>query len=454
MDIGADSQKIGSMGEGTDFFKSPHLSTSEDDSYYQKIRPTTTLDSSSPITYEFSTDDNHYFDISNCFHFLKFKIMKGDRITEIPAPAAGAADGDDQLVAPISYFANTCFENVELYLNSDLIETTNNLYPYKSYMQTVLSFGTEVKKGQLAAAGYFEDTDSHDSNAIRSTMHQDACLNKGLRERYKLTRCSKPFTLIAPLHLDLVNQKRYIQNRTSVKIRMSRSDPKFALLANANNKTFSFTIQEAYLMVRMVKPAPQLRAAVEEILESGSKLAEWPFKAIEMRYFSFPANSNVMSETSLYSGNLPNRFCLGLVKTEALNGHWQKSALRFDHCNISEMDVRVNGQCITSDPIKLNIAQNDHILPYFWAHQNTGGFLNNEALISYDQFVKGYNLFVFDITADKEHGPDLFHPPKNGVISIDIRITDPPDTGYSLIGLFEKEKILTCDKDRHYKIKG
>lgn len=444
-----------SLNNATDFFTTPPVMLSEEESYYMKVFPITSIDNQAPLIYEFDIDDGHYADLNNCFHYLRMRIMKSDRTTEVTAPGNNdqgnpIADGNNQLVAPINYFGNTLFQNVELYLNGELVESSNNLYPYKSYLQAFLSYSGECKKSQLAVAGYYADTGGVDTDAIRNRMNNEACENEGLLKRFKLARYSTPVTTISPLHLDFSTQQKYLQNRTHVKIRLSRVDAKFGLISSANNGNFSFIFQRAYLLVRMIKPRESLRLAVEEALTTTD--AKYPVKKCEMRFYTFSGTSNSLHEPNLYSGHLPTRIALGLVETAALDGHFQKSPFNFKPFNVNEVNLKVNGKSITNDPIKIDLANSDYVLPYFWLYKGTGGFLDNESIVNYEEYKNGNFLYVFDLTEDGDHGLDEYHQPKSGVISIDIRTSPAANHPLALVAMFENEIIITCDKDRNYKV--
>jgi len=441
-----------SLGEGTDFFTHPPIGLSEEENYYMKIHPTSSIDNNAPLIYEFDVDDSHYADLSNCYHYIKYRIMQGDRVSAIAPPAAGAAAGDAQKVAPINYFGNTLFQNIELYLNGELVETSNNLYPYKSFLQTFLSFGKDTKNTQLAVSGYYPDIGEIDTNAIRAAMPDEDCTNSGAHRRYKLSEYSQPFATLNPLHLDFCTQNRYVLNRTHVKIRLTRVDPNFGLIANADNRSFALVIPEAFLQIRMVRPRESLRLAVEEAMEHN--LVKYPMKQCEMRFFTFSGTSNTISEPNLFSGHLPTRVAIGLVDTDAMDGHWQKSPFNFKHFNVTDVDFKVNGKSVPNDPIKIDMTHNDYVLPYTMLYKNTGGLFNNEALIDYEQYKHGHFLYVFDLTEDGDHDLDHFHQPKTGVISVDFRTSAPPNHSIAMIVMFEKEIILTCDNNRKYNLQG
>jgi len=437
-----------SLGEATDFFTMPPLMMSEEESYLMKIHPVSSTQNEAPIIYEFEVDDNHYVDMSQTYHYVTFKIMKGDRRTEITATGNNNTIANEERVCPINYFGNTAFSNVELYLNNELIESSNNLYPYKSYIKAFLSNSRDEKDNQMAASFYYEDTDGIDTLAIRGTMDDAECSNEGMAKRFALSQLSKPFTTFSPLHLDFCAQSRYVQNKTSIKIRLSRAKPEFALIARLGTQNYSIVIQESYLLVRMVRPRESLRLAVEEAMENS--VVKYPLKSCEMRFFTNAGTSNTISEPNLYSGHLPTRVAIGIVKTDALDGTYITSPFKFQHFNVNEIDLKVNGKSITTDPMKVNIDNDDYVLPYTMMYRSTGGFPTNEALISYKQYKEGFFIYVFDLTEDQDHDGSHFHTPKSGILSLDLRVNQPPGAPVSIIVMLEKEILITCDKNRSY----
>lgn len=442
-----------SINANMDFFTDPPLSTSEEGSYLMKVSPVSSIQGNVNILYEFKVDAGQYADMHNCFHFLTVKIVKEDG-TDITAPAAADAQlGDDHKVAFTNNIASSVFKDCELTLNGKLIESCNNMYAHKAFLQTFLSTGKDIKDNQLAIAGYHSDTGDVDSADNLNTMHQTACLNKGLKERFDIGKFSKPVHLIAPVFLDFCGQKRYLQNSTKAMIKFTLSDPNFALLAKSDAKGFKFIITEAYLLVRIVKPTSSLRLAVEETLEISP--AKYPMKTYDMRYFTFAGQSTTISESRISSGQLPGRIIFGLVSADGYGGDYKKSPLKFEDFKVSEVSLRVGGVCVTNDPIRVDMANNNYLQPFFWMFRSTGGlFSNNEPIVNYGEFKQGHFIYVLDLLQDSQEGSEEFHPPKDGVISLDIRLTEAPGHPVTLVVMLEREAILTCDNRRQYTLLG
>lgn len=444
-----------SLGDNTDFFSSPPMNLSEDESYFMAVRPTSASQNEAPLLYEFNTDEAHYADLSQCFHYITFRIMQEDRVTPLGKTGADNTYKNEELVAPICYYSNTLFANIELYLNNDLIETSNNLYPYKAYLQAFLSNPVDVKNNQMQVAGYYPDTGPtvHGEELLR-TMHNAGCTNKGLHARFKLCQQSKQFSCYAPIHLDFSSQNRYVLNSTDVKIRLTRVKPQFGLLSGDNTKSNSLLIMDSYIMVRMVKPRKSLRLAIDQSLENNE--AKYPMKQCEMRFFTNSGTSTTIVEPNLYSGHSPTRVAIGLVETSNLDGNIQSSPFYFGHFNVTSVDLKVNGKSCTEDPVRINIPNNDYVLPFSMLYRNTGGLFQNESLIDYESFKNGNFLFIFDLTDDGEHDTSHFHQPSSATLSLDIRTSVAPGVPVSIIAMFEREVIVTCagNASKKYSVMG
>lgn len=439
-----------SMNQSMNFFAIPPLSTAEEGSYLMKITPVTSIENNINISYEFDVDSQQYADLHNAFHFLTVKISKHNG-NDIGAPQQL---DENHKVAFANNIASTIFEDCHLTLNGNLIESSNNLYPYKSFFQTFLCAGKDIKDNQLAISGYYRDNGDIDTNAILTAMDSGDCHNQGLHSRFNLGSASKTINLLTPLFLDMSGQKKYLQNGTNVKIKFTKSNNKFALLAQDATKNFKFTITGAYLLIRMVKPARSLRLAVEETIQSSP--AQYPLQNYEMRYFTFNGNSTTLIEPALYTGSLPVRVVFGLVETAALDGHYQKSPFNFKHFNVTDINLKMNGKCVTNDPLRINIEANDYLQPFFWLYRSTGGiFGNREPVVDYSEYKTGHFIYSFDLIQDNEENSEIsFHQPQDGIISLDIRFGQAPGVPISVVAMFEQESIITCDENRQYKLLG
>lgn len=110
-------------------FTLPPTDTSTDTSYYAEYKSIVNVkDSTSKIEFRIQPFPTHYLDLSDSFLYVKFKIQKDDK-TDLSA-------SDDVSVA--NNFLHTIFSDCEVYSNNQLVSSSNNCYPYKAYLETLL----------------------------------------------------------------------------------------------------------------------------------------------------------------------------------------------------------------------------------------------------------------------------------------------------------------------------
>lgn len=428
-------------------FQSLPVLTSEEESYFIKLNPVTSLQLEAPLLFEYDIPENFFADPTQLYLYLKCKIVDSDHKV-ISKPAADADIPDKAQVYPISYFANTCFSNVEMFLNNSQIGSSNNLYPYRAYMESALSFDKETKSTQLAMAMYHPDTKKVDFDEKLTSKDYE---NKGAKKRWLLSRYSASFETFSKLHLDLCAQNKYILNRTNMKIKCYRATNNFALMAKDNDEKYKIVFEEAFLYLRIVRLRESLRLGIEANLLKMP--AKYPMKKVEARFFTHSANTSNLSEQNLFSGNLPTRVVIGLVSTLALDGKNTLSPFNFKHYEMQNIELRVNGRALpTPDGINLDIANKLYTQAYASIFLGSGGFFENSSPMSYEEYLEGNFLVMFDLTEDFNNELTHFHAPNSGTLSLKIRLAEATKESVSIICLFEHEVMMNVDSDRNYWI--
>ena len=84
---------------------------------------------------------------------------------------------DDAPVAPVNNWLHSLFSQVDVHLNDTLVTPSSNTYPFRAYVETLLSYGAEAKKTQLTSQLWYKDTAGH----MEATQENGG--NAGLVER-------------------------------------------------------------------------------------------------------------------------------------------------------------------------------------------------------------------------------------------------------------------------------
>ena len=84
------------------------------------------------------------------------KHTDADLTPHSTANGAPAADN----VAPTNLFLHALFSQVDFCMKNTVVTTSNNTYPYKAYIETLLNYGEEAKDTQLTASLWYKDKDN------------------------------------------------------------------------------------------------------------------------------------------------------------------------------------------------------------------------------------------------------------------------------------------------------
>jgi len=128
-------------------------------------------------------------------------------------------------------------------------------------------------------------------------------------------------------------------NEVGAKIKVIRSKDTFCLMGDAHYKV---KITHASLFVRKVKLMPSVFLAHAKALERGT--AKYPMCRMVCKSFTIPQHYQDVNHEKLFSGQLPTRIVVGLVDNRAFNGNRELNQFNFDHFNLHEIGLYLDGQ--------------------------------------------------------------------------------------------------------------
>ena len=202
-----------------DLFAVPPTQTSIEHGGWIEHQPITSLDSGGPIEFVVPGAGDAYIDLANTYLLVRAKVVRG----------VGADIADDTPVAPVNNWLHSLFSQVDVHLNDTLVTPSSNTYPFRAYVETLLSYGAEAKKTQLTSQLWYKDTAGH----MEATQENGG--NAGLVERRRHIAGSRVVEMMGRLHVDLFMQDRFLINGVTVKIRLVRSKDAFSLMAGGAN---------------------------------------------------------------------------------------------------------------------------------------------------------------------------------------------------------------------------
>jgi hypothetical protein len=414
---------------GLDLFSVPPTQTAVDDGLFIEVHPLAALSAGAPIEFNISGSTSDYLDLNNTFLHVQAKIVKHN---------GGAIDANVE-VAPVNYWMHSLFSQVDVVLNNTLISASENTYPYRAYLEALLTYGAEAKDTHLQAAGYFKDSPGH-LDAVAGTD------NEGRVKRENMTAASKIVDMVGRLHADIFHQERYLLNGVDVKVKLTPSKDAFNLMINDNTPGYRSLITHASLFVRKVKVNPAVSLAHEKALLKGN--AKYPVKRSVIKTFSIPTGMQSHMQDNLFLKQTPTRLVIGLVDSDAFNGSIKKNPFHFQHYDLSFLCLTVDGQQVPAKPLAPNFPAKNYARAFHTSMLSLGVANKDRGTqIDYNAFGKGFTLYAFDLSPSLLDG-DQFELLKSAALSLELKFRTALTSPIYVVVYAELDGVIEIDRSR------
>ena len=416
-----------------DLFSLPPTQTTIESSQSIEYRPIATLTDDSPIEFLISGSADEYVDLSETYVRLTVRLKKSngaDLVTKDEAEAWGA----DKIIGPVNNWLHSLFCQVDMDLNGVLTTSSTNTYPYRAYLENLLSYGKDASDSQLALGMWYKDTAGK-----FNSLQED---NLGFNARLLRIANSNKATMYGRPHLDLCFQDKLLLNGVDIKLRFVRSKDAFSVMRGGIVK-----IEDMSLFVRKVKVNSHFQ--LEHIKGLEKTTAKYPIKRVETKAYSIPQGHLRYVQENLFLGQRPKRIILGMVKNSAFNGYSDENPFEFKHYSTNFVALYIDGVQVPSKAYKPNFANRLYDRCYVSLFESLGITNKNVGIdISYTDYLNGYTLFGFDLTPDLDHSGH-FHLVKEGNVRLELNFeTALPET-VNLIVYAEFDNIIEIDKARN-----
>ena len=415
-----------------DLFSIPPTQTSIESGTIVEYHPISTIADGAPIEFDVASSGDDYIDFANSQLYVKAQILRAD----------GTDMHNDDTVGPVNNFLHSLFSQVDVSMNGTLITNSTNTYPYRAYIETLLSYGMSAKQSQLTAALFYKD----EASKMDKRSPHAAERNSGLHSRALFTDNSHVVDMIGRIHSDIFFQSRYMLNEVNVKISLSRSKDSFCLMVDGA-RAFKVRIVSAALFIRKVKISPSVYLAHAKTLETG--LAKYPIRRVICKSFTIPAGYLDASHEKLFSGQLPARLVIGCVDNRAFNGDVARNPFNFKHYSLSEISIYLDGQQQAIKPLHSDFAHNDYVRSFMTLFSGTGKVNRDEGNdISRTDFADGYALYAFDLSPDLSE-QDHFNLTRQGSVRVDLKFAAALPSTVTVVVYAEFENVIEIDRNRN-----
>jgi hypothetical protein len=426
-------ESLDTIDPSLDLFRAPPTKTSILSSTEVTVGPTRNPEGSQ-IDFEYHTADDAYIDPSKTFLHVQCKVLtQNDQ--NLPATA-------ETKVMPIVNFLHALFAIAQFsYGNFDT--SYDALYPFTSYMENLLSFSKGYKETIGRCGLWMEDSiGGKDTAALGDADNADITARKALISQ------SKSLDMVGKINLGFNAQDRLIIPGSTIKLRLTRSDPSFALLrTTADETTYKIVIEKCELILTQCKVHPSIVASHNRLHSLGNTV-KYPLVKTHSQMFTIPERMTSNRVNLFINQQRPKRIFLAFLHHNAKNGHYDFNPFKFHHYNIKTMSLEIDGQPFPAKPIHMDFANNSYIIPYFNLARTTGkAFADQDNAISLEQYKKGYAVFGFDLTPDRCEGGGV-HLIRNCSITLDVTFAEALPNTVSVFMYAERDDLIEIDHNR------
>ncbi|XP_023317646.1 uncharacterized protein F54H12.2-like [Trichogramma pretiosum] len=426
------------MTNSLDPFSLPPTQTSIESSNYVHFKPISSLsgENDAPIEFVVPAASDYYLDLAHTMLHVKVKI----------GPLQDVA-ADNRQVGPVNNFLHSIFSQVEIFFNQKLVSSSNSLYPYRAYIETLLNYNNDVKGSHLTGTLWYADQTGR-FEAAPQERNPDQ-MNAGLVQRQSFTIDSRPVDMIGHLHCDVFNQDKMLINGVEMRVRMVRSKDAFCLMDSTADGRFRVNIEEATLIDRRAKISPGVLLAHANTLARST--VKMPLIRVEIKSFTLPAGILNTSIDNLTLAQIPKRVILGLVDNRGFNGNRAFNPFNFQHFDLNYLTLYVDGVQVPSKALQPRFGNSPLYIEAFQSlFTGTGIHYQNEGNgINRTTYPAGHFLTAFDLTADfSANLCTHWNLVRTGSLRLELGFENALVATVNCIAFLEYDNIIEIDSNR------
>ncbi len=162
----------------------------------------------------------------------------------------GTVIPEDVDYSVVNLFPHALFSQIDLEIDGINLSSHDNLYQYKAYLETLLSYGFDAKLSHLTTSHFVKDTAKNFENGSNG--------NNGYIKRREEVKDSRVFDFCINPHIDFFHTSRVLPSNIPMKIKLTRSNDSFSILSKTN-EDLSVKIQSLSLYIYRIQPSENIR---------------------------------------------------------------------------------------------------------------------------------------------------------------------------------------------------
>ena len=426
-----DSNDCGSSS--LDLFLLPPTQSSFQKGKPINYHPITSLSGGGPKEFKVSGSGKEFLDLAQSYLYLKVKVSKADGTNLDGASKVGFAN----------YSIASLFNQVDVILGGKLISSATNTYAHCSILEALLNYDKDAAESQLGCGLFCKDTAEQ---MEEMDITADPVLNTGLGTRSEWTKTSKTVKLQGRIHSDLFNQGKLILNVVDLMVKLYRRKPEFCLLSVDTAPAYKITIVDAIFYVKKIELTPSVFSAINTVLND--KTAQYTITRTTPKLFTVPRRQQSQHIDNVFLGEILKHIAVCMMDNDSYNRNYRKNPFNFQHYNLTQIGISVNGEEVPFKPLKLNFDEKLFVTAYSTLFSGTGKLHGNSgSIIKREDYSEGYIIIVADLTPFEIS--DNFDLKEEGTLSIDLVFKSPLTATINILVYAEYDNIIEIDSNNN-----
>ena len=402
-----------------DLFEKPEYETGVKDFEDIIVRPITSSNLTGPWSFHFPKDPMRYSSTPTLRVKGKLRIRKKEDGVIVNL-------ADNEQVSTINNMFKSVWGSIKTKVNDvETSDTTTHWYSYKAYLEDTLSYGKATKDKVLSSRGYFKDSAGKFDSIPAKTAAISTAENGGYKARAAKIAKSKWVYFKTNLHVDICTMKKVLVPDIPLDFDFELVSPKFYVLGHTDTE-YVIEMDGLELSMRRFTPSDVLKTWIGT--QRKSKIVQNPTDRTGVKAYTVAPGTNDLSCYGIIKGHrLPDQILIGLLEEESYRGANNKNPFNFQHFDLVEASVVINGSHFPANKFKMDRSIGDTAEIYQDFLENSGiGIDDREFDISENDYFNGSFILNFDMS------PDLCnrfhrHIPKSGNIDINIKLKNETD---------------------------
>ena len=290
----------------------------------------------------------------------------------------------------------------------------------------------------LGKCGFFHN-DANEGEVTRTYAATTFTKATNIEHKLKSTLKTNGIDVCFPLLLDSSSLEMYLLDNVDLRIRLEMANNAWILNSDGNVSDVSLNITKAKLWLDRVIPHYNAMTALNQSLVV--KPIEYVFqKTLHKTYVIGTGESSIMIDQP-FGMVIPERMTLLMVDMNGFSGRSNQNGLYFEHSNISNLHMSVNGSTLYN--ININFPHN-YSQSYYETIKTLG--LDSDHMITFDTYKSGRSVFMFNFI--NEPVGEALPVETSASLRINLKLSENLTTPRVIILLAETTGLLSIDNQR------